>query len=554
MPDLFHSLQGRDLGYLKIVAELWGLELSAPDGKTGLIRLAPLLLEPTRVQAMLARLPANARLALNDVLENGGRMAWALFTRRHGSVREMGAGRRDRERPYLSDPTPAEALIYRAVIGRAFFDGERGPEECAYVPDDLLGRLPLPEHPVAYAPGRPATPGEKEHLIPADDRILDQACTLLAAARAELPDAVLECHWLPDAGRPNLTPAYLRLLLQAAGLLDAAGKPLPDATRDFLELKRSEALNRLGRGWLAGAGFDELRWLPGLRAEGEWTHDPLAARQAVMSCLSQIPGYPGGGSFWSLGAFLMALKTTRPDFLRLAGDYDSWFLRDLASGEYLRGFEHWDEVDGALIRFIICGPLRWLGMMELAAPSREAPAAAFRFTRRLATLIDGSAAEDSLETAVLTAASDGRLHVSRLAPRSIRYQLARFGEWEGIKGDVYVYRLTPESLGRARKAGLRVSHLLGLLRRAAPTVPPPLSRALERWEERGAEARLEQAVVLRVGSPEVLQALRSTKAARHLGDALGPTAVIVRAGAWRRVMAALAELGYLVDSAEINDP
>jgi len=90
-----------------------------------------------------------------------------------------------------------------------------------------------------------------------------------------------------------------------------------------------------------------------------------------------------------------------------------------------------------------------------------------------------------------------------------------------------------------------VSHLLALLRRHAPAVPPSLVKALERWEEQGTQARLEQLVVLRLSSPEILKELRASRATRFLGEPLGPTAIIVHAGAQQKVLVALAELGYL---------
>jgi len=31
MPDIYHSLLGRDLGHLRIVAELWGIELKSAE-------------------------------------------------------------------------------------------------------------------------------------------------------------------------------------------------------------------------------------------------------------------------------------------------------------------------------------------------------------------------------------------------------------------------------------------------------------------------------------------------------------------------------------------
>jgi hypothetical protein len=78
-------------------------------------------------------------------------------------------------------------------------------------------------------------------------------------------------------------------------------------------------------------------------------------------------------------------------------------------------------------------------------------------------------------------------------------------------------------------------------------VPPALVKALERWEERGTEARLGRLVVLRLSSPGILQELRSSRAARFLGDPLGPTAIIVKPGARDKVLAALAEMGLLAD-------
>jgi hypothetical protein len=87
--------------------------------------------------------------------------------------------------------------------------------------------------------------------------------------------------------------------------------------------------------------------------------------------------------------------------------------------------------------------------------------------------------------------------------------------------------------------------LLTLLRRGNVAIPPILLKALERWEEQGSQARLEQLMVLRVSRPEILQELRASRAARFLGELLGPTAVIVKEGAGEKVLAALAELGYL---------
>jgi hypothetical protein len=138
-------------------------------------------------------------------------------------------------------------------------------------------------------------------------------------------------------------------------------------------------------------------------------------------------------------------------------------------------------------------------------------------------------------------------------PRAVRYQIARFSQWDGLKDSDYLYRLTPASLERARQQGLRLEHLTGLLRRHSKTLPPTLLRALQRWETNGAEARLEQVTVLRLRSPELLQELRSSRAGRFLGELLGPTSVIVKAGAAEKVILALAEMGYLGEVIQVQD-
>ena len=48
---------------------------------------------------------------------------------------------------------------------------------------------------------------------------------------------------------------------------------------------------------------------------------------------------------------------------------------------------------------------------------------------------------------------------------AVRYQMARFCEWEQYKHGDYKYRLTPEPLRQAEENGLLVNHLLALLQK-----------------------------------------------------------------------------------------
>ena len=126
-------------------------------------------------------------------------------------------------------------------------------------------------------------------------------------------------------------------------------------------------------GWKVKS-FNELRQLPGLIFEGEWKNQPVVTREFLLNLLDAIPE----GKWWSLSAFINDVKAKYPDFQRPSGDYNSWFIKRESDEEYLRGFEHWDQVDGALIRYFITGILFWLGQVDLAAPEKGEEPTAFR--------------------------------------------------------------------------------------------------------------------------------------------------------------------------------
>ncbi len=546
MPDLNSSFISHDLGFLKIIAEHWGIELRAPDQKTALDFLMPLMLDAELLKEVVETLPVEAQSALNSLLEQGGRMEWPRFARNFGSIREMGPGRRDRARPDLQPASPAESLWYHGLVARGFFDSASGPQEFIYIPDDLL--LLLPDRRVGKsAPvGRRATPAEHAHEIRANDWILDDVCTLLAWLRSGLAEE--------KSQSPQNSPPWVIKVTNNQALVAFAGASElitpereinTELVKEFLEADRSEALLQLAQSWLHSMHCNDLRHIPNLIFEGEWINDPLQTRELIMDLLDRIPD----NTWWSLNGFIAGIRAAYPDFQRPAGDYDFWYIRDRRTGEYLQGFAHWESVDGALLHYLLTGPLFWLGFLDLAASAENDPVSAFRKSAWWQDLHDGSPpAGLSGEDEAFLISSDARLRAPRLVPRPARYQIARFALWEDAGSDAYRYRITPESLERARNQGLVVGQLVALLRKFALTVPPSLVKALERWEARGVEARIEPLLVLRLGSPEVLQVVRQSRAARFLGDILGPTAVIIRPNAAEKVLAVLAELGYLGDA------
>lgn len=545
MPKLAHSLKGNDLGHLRILADLWGVDLKEVDTNQALHTLVSALSDADLVVEIVETLPIKAQDALDELLQNEGRIPWPLFTRRYGEIREMGPGRRDRERPYLSPISPAEVLWFRALIARDFLDSPSGPQEYAYIPDELIALLPKSLQKTPSALGRPSLPSERAFLILSNDQILDHACTLTAALRLgfspKSPEFKSMAWKIPY--KYALKPEDLLALLITAEIIDPEENyPDPEDARHFLEMERGKALAFLARAWMHSKLYNDLHQLPDLKIEGEWRNDPLQTRYRILEFLSIVPK----DTWWSLHSFISDIKDTHPDYQRTAGDYDSWYLRDVTTGEFLRGFEHWDQVDGNLIRYIVTGPLYWLGIVDLATPSQGASPTAFRLSKWADDLLNGAPPQGlENEDDSLLVSSDARLRVPRLVARTARYQTARFCTWENEKDGVYSYRITPASLERARQQGLQITHLLKLLHRYALAVPPSLVTALERFEKYGSEARMESVMILRLRSPKMLKSLQDSRASRFLGDQLGPTVITVNPGAREQVLSILAELGYL---------
>src|SRR5690606_5122985 len=150
--------------------------------------------------------------------------------------------------------------------------------------------------------------------------------------------------------------------------------------------------------------------------EGEWKNQPQITREFLMNLINDIPQ----GKWWSLNAFVKAIKEKFPDFQRPAGDYDSWFIKRESDGQYLRGFAYWDSVDGTLIKYLI-QTLHWLGRVDLANTEENGVATAFRLS---------SIVEKKEERGKIIVSSNGKISVSRYFLRAIRYQIARFCEWD----------------------------------------------------------------------------------------------------------------------------
>jgi hypothetical protein len=550
MQALLQTLQDHDLGHLRIVAELWGFEPPSGNALQAAENLAQLMLDPQVVSEIYQGLPPAGAELLDLLTLRGGRVSLGDLMRRSGPLRRMGPGKRDREKPWRNPASPLEMLWYRGLIATAFADTATGPKEYAFIPSDLIPLLPPPteDETTTYTPA--VEPPAVEQLT--SEAVLDDATTLLAALRRR-PSA---SHELPMERKLALAPFLhqpasldlLATLLIEIGVLESDSlQPVPSTTRSFLELPIGQALKRLVRAWVETVAWNDLAHTASLTHAGKhWPNDPLATRQTVIEILQELLA----GTWYEIEAFVVSIQDRRPDFQRPGGDFDSWYLRDATSGIFLQGFMHWNDVEGALLRSLIAGPLHWLGVVDLGAADEELPPSAFRLTPLAAVLFDSDHAPESQpEMLPIQVRPDGSIAVPRRSPFTVRYQVSRFCAWLPPEENSYAFLLSPSSLQLAQDQGLSLQHIRTLLEEASEKpLPPRLLKALQRWGHHGREAHLERSIVLRVTEADLLDRLLSHRAtARYLIERLGPKAARLRPGDMRPMLAAASRFGLLID-------
>jgi len=560
MRSLLASLNDHPIAMLRGIAELRGVALATNHRADAAAQLAALLAEPAATAAALAACSPAAQSAWRALRAAGGRMKAGIFTRTSGGeIRAIGPGRLEREGIWREPENPAEELWYRGLIFRAFADFGDGPLEYIYIPEDLA----VPAE-VARPQAEPAAP----HIAPvpapdaarrAQNSLAVDVCAALAAAR-ELPAQVDKAGHLRDADAERLTAGLLppgRDAVRLAMLLALAriqGWLKPDRGRlvldtgsatAWLRLTPWEQMTALFKAWRdAGDAWNDLRHVPALVAEGDWRSDPGLARRALTQALRTLEPT----AWYSVSSLIAHVKATNPDFQRPDGDYTRWYVRDAASGDYLAGFESWDNVEGRLIYFLMTGPLFWLGAVALDA---AATPGVFRLTSFGAAWLNGRSPAALPRPARAAVGDDFVVAAPLTLPLIDRFRLLRFTEpqFDGYEpGQPTQHRITRGSLARARAGGVKPEAIVEFLRHASGgRLSPRVATALARWGQQGGAVRISKGAVLRVEDASILAALRADPAiAPLLGELLSAQAVLVSETNLPRLLAIVQETGYTV--------
>jgi len=555
MRSLRQCLLDTDAVVLRVIAERWSLNPIGLKPRELVDRLEETISAPARATVILADLPHAEREALRALLTSGGTLPVANFSQRFGSIRSVGPARLEREQLWRSPISPAENLWYLGLLYRGFEQLPNGAmREVFFAPAELTPLLPLLKAPDRFIEPLEiaATPTE---IRSSGEALADDLCTLLShlhnnfvrSSDPRLRSVVVPLRTTLAAQLRDAQPARLEFLLPHAArahLIKIVGqrlRPDPQHSTDWLRAPALDQLRVLFEAWRTNAVWNDLQRSHVLHIEKSVSlrSDVVAVRSAILSALqAAVPGA------WHTFMTLFArVKAQTPDFLR--ADFDTDYIRDVATGEYWRGFAAWERVEGALIQHVLTGPLFWLGLIEVDFASSS-----FCVTARGARLlgITNEAAEAAEADRLFTVRGDATIHVSP-ARRYDRFQVARVADLVTLVNDEYRYRLTPSSLTRANSQKISTEKVLTYLEQAADHgVPPTLAKAIQRWASKGTEVKVERAVIVQVKDAAILKRLQESPKTRGLAiEPLGPTAARINEKDWPRLVAILAEAGVLVD-------
>lgn len=540
MKDLYRCLDEYSPQMLQAIAEAW--QATLPNGDTGeqVKGLVEAMLRPNALKDVIESLTPEARGALAEFAEQNGVLAGQRLMLRFGGIRRLGPARMERERPWREPANALEELYYKGLIYRAYGQIENHPAEIFVVPQQLLDRLPdlgITAYPflVESAP----TPS---HIADSGYALIEDLFAALVAIRQGRYPAVKSGKLDPTSvsmerlalGRRLIGPdqpdrmAFIQRLLWRLRLLyNQKGVWQPSwRAREWLRLTDEKRWQSVFLAWRDDPKWDELRLLPTLRYEETgWENQPVVGRRNLLQVLGKCPP----GQWLTLDSFTQSLRRYRPDYLRPDGDFDSWFIRDARTNEYLRGLAAWEEIEGALARYIITRSLYWLGCVALGYAENDERPFAFRLTPLGHATLTGVNLPTSSALQPPAAINDDFTIVIPLAETMYqRYQLERLAEWQR-QNDTATYRLTAETVWQSHNAGIKVDQILAFLKRLSDDrIAPNVLRSLQAWGGRFGRVSLHRVVLLQAIDEHTMKQISARPELRALiTKVISPTTCLV---------------------------
>ena len=318
-----------------------------------------------------------------------------------------------------------------------------------------------------------------------------------------------------------------------------------EKVKQFLEADRGFAMGQLARSWKASRKINELKLIDTLIFDDQVKSNPPLSRAFLLDLIQNLPE----NTWFNIQEFCNWIYQNQPDVLRSGGDYDAWFIKNSATGGFIKGFGNWQQVEGEYIRTMIQMPLFWLGFVDMGKIPGDSSPTVFRKSKWFnALMADHELKYPFIKVNNFEIEKSGRININRFFPRDIRYQMARCCEWESVRGQNFYYHISPNSFARMEQQGLKVSQLISLITRyARKPIPQNILVALERWEKNAQEAAIEKIMVIRVKSASIMDRLMDSSAKKYIVSRLDPTTAEISADSALFIKAALIEMGIFAE-------
>ncbi|MGI5837032.1 MAG: helicase-associated domain-containing protein [Chloroflexota bacterium] len=507
------------------------------------------LLEPGHLTSFLAGLTPQEKSLIQVMRSRNWVEKTFVLDRQFPSPKLVGSSG---EQPMTS---PRVTLAHKGIIYRSFGSLGNWRGEVYHIPEEL--RSPLAELlPVDSSPAKP-----RLESLPAPEAVIERDgpfdifCLLSFIARGtrrlvrgslgiteisrlerELGNQSLgsgdkrECRW-----------RFLLHLALANGWLTRRGNSLY-TTRNAMKLlagTHDEIRSRLVEGYCRDQSWSDLAG-PGKvkQALGSRRIDERAGRRLLLHHLEEF----SEGRWVDEKAFIEALRATNPDFLREDYASPTWGIVDAITGGELYGPDSWDLVEGQWIKYVLYGPLCWLGALRHGT-SPDGRTSIIQLAHKTdgndassnATCRDQSSIQISADLEVLAPACCDLALLFRLEPYM---ELVS-------RGKINRYRVTRASIHGALEAGKSRDELRTLLRSTGEvSVPDEAFRKIELWASEYGRYRLEQPLIVQTTSPEELDRLMDLPAvSKQLGARLGSNSIRIAPERFRQLHNAMKEAG-----------
>ncbi len=387
-----------------------------------------------------------------------------------------------------------------------------------------------------------------------------------------LPDEIIE-RLAPVAG-DEARLEFIFSLLVAAGLFQA-GSPVtiwPEVKEQFL--RRDELTQRA---ILAHVYFymhnwselwDLLREPPTdqLSLKRVWNYsffkpehlrtDLVHFRHLVLRVLTSLPD----DKWVALDDLLPLMRVVWPRFdgtIGATGWYPSatgsWFLTKAGSAEPL-GREDWVLAQWNFVRYVITGPLHWLGLADLSY--RNGVLTAIRLHGLADLYWDRVETPPAPRYVAAQAPSPGELVTTddysiNVNPSAISAQahnlLDRIARLDVATADRFVYQLDPHAAHKAFEAGIALSDILNDWERLLSVPMPEVIRArlIEWWDAYGKVRIYESVTIIEFGDEYALAEVKATTSLdKYLVAEISPRLVLIPEEAVAPLTAELEKAGY----------